>query len=283
MFEKYDLHTHSTASDGTLSPAELIQRAAEAGITVVALTDHDTTLGLAAAAEAAREWGVRLIPGVEVSVTWQSRVIHIVGLGIAPDNMELNQGLESLREFRHWRAEEIGRRLGKSGIAGAYEGARKFSRGHLIGRAHFARFLVDQGYAPDFRKVFKQYLVRGKPGYVPGQWASLENAVAWIRAAGGQAVIAHPARYPLTRTRLRRLMTEFMDAGGEGIEVVSGCHSRDDVFKIAAHTRDFGLLASTGSDYHGPEQPWTSLGRLPTLPQGVKPIWQDWTPVRSTT
>jgi len=273
---KYDLHTHSTASDGTLTPAQLVVRAAAAGVDVLALTDHDTTAGLSEAAAEARRRGIGLVPGVEISVSWGQQVIHLVGLGVDVGHEPLQLGLAGLCEFRDWRAREIGRRLEKKGIPGAFEGARAFSNGRLIGRTHFARFLVDRGHAVNVRKVFQHFLVRGKPGYVPGRWASLEDAVGWIRGAGGQAVVAHPARYPLTRSKLRRLFSDFSDAGGVALEVISGSHSRDDAFTMARHARDFGLRASAGSDYHGPENPWIELGQLPPLPNDVIPVWRDW-------
>lgn len=272
----FDLHAHSTASDGSLSPAALMQRAQAAGVDVMALTDHDTLEGLDEAAATARALGVTFVPGVEVSVTWQGITVHILGLSVDAHNDDLSQGLADLRKFRDWRAEEIGRRLARDGIPGAYEGARGLSNGRLISRTHFARFLVAQGYAPDLRRVFRRFLVNGKPGYVAGEWASLGDAVAWIRAAGGQAVIAHPARYGLTRSKLRRLIGAFAEVGGAALEVVSGSHSRDDYFTMAMHARDFGLLASAGSDYHGPEHPWIELGQLPALPIGCKAIWKDW-------
>jgi len=276
MPSRFDLHSHSTASDGTLSPSQLMARAHAAGVGVMALTDHDTLEGLPEAAAAGRRLGLDFVPGVEVSVTWQAITVHIVGLGVDPENAVLQRGLAALREYRDWRAEEIGRRLARAGIGGAFEGARALSNGRLISRTHFARFLVDNGHAADVRAVFRKFLVNGRPGHVAGQWAELGDAVRWIRLAGGQAVIAHPARYPLTRGKLRRLIGDFVAAGGEGLEVVSGSHSRDDYFTMAKHARDFGLLASAGSDYHGPEHPWIELGRLPELPDGCKAIWKDW-------
>jgi predicted metal-dependent phosphoesterase TrpH len=179
-------------------------------------------------------------------------------------------------EFRSWRAEEIGRRLAKHGVEDAYDGAKALSNGTLIGRTHFARFLVSRRVAVDMADVFRRFLTNGKPGYVPGHWATLEDAVAWIRAAGGQAVVAHPARYDLTRTRVQQLLGEFRELGGVAIEVVTGSHTRDDAFTFARHAREQRLLASVGSDYHGPENPWVSLGRLPSLPEGCTPIWHDW-------
>jgi predicted metal-dependent phosphoesterase TrpH len=271
-----DLHAHSTASDGTLTPTQLVERAHAAGVRVLALTDHDTLAGLAEADAAAAHLGLGFVPGVEVSVTWQGSTVHIVGLGVDPDHPVLQRGLAGLREFRDWRAEEIGRRLAANGIEGAFERARDLSNGQLISRTHFARFLVERGYCRDIRAVFGKYLVPGRPGFVAGQWAELGDAVRWIHCAGGRAVIAHPARYKMTRSKLRRLVGEFAGFGGEGIEVVSGSHSRDEYFTMAQLSRDFELCASAGSDYHGPEHPWIELGRLPDLPPGCRPIWHDW-------
>jgi 3',5'-nucleoside bisphosphate phosphatase len=281
MIKSPDLHTHSTASDGTLSPEALVRRAAANGVLVLALTDHDTIDGLGEAAATALTCGVALVPGVEVSVTWDGRTIHLVGLGIDPADRTLTQGLAGVQAHRAWRAEEMGRRLAVKGIAGAYVGAKALSNGHLIGRTHFARFLVSQRLAADERSVFKHFLVNGKPGYVPGAWATLDQAVGWIRGAGGQAVIAHPARYKLTRTKLLRLIGRFKELGGVGIEVVCGSHGRDDAFNFARYAREQRLLASAGSDFHGPHlilstQPWLDLGRLPPLPDGCTPIWHDW-------
>lgn len=269
----FDLHLHSTASDGTLSPTALVERAAAAGVRTLALTDHDTTEGVDEAAAAAARAGLGLVPGVEVSVTWRGRTVHIVGLGVDPGNAALQQGLAGLRAFRNWRAEEIGRRLSTEGVHGTLERARALSNGRLISRTHFARALVERGMAGSVRDVFKRFLVRGRPGHVPGQWAALDDAVRWIVAAGGQAVIAHPARYALNRTQFRRLVEEFMAAGGVGLEVLSGSHSLDDSRLMASYAQAFGLLASAGSDYHGPEQPYLEIGRLPAMPAGCTPIW----------
>jgi predicted metal-dependent phosphoesterase TrpH len=276
-----DLHTHSSASDGTLTPADLVRRAAAAGVPLLALTDHDTTAGLAEAAQTARALDLGFVPGVEISVTWAARTIHIVGLGVDPSDPTLDLGLAGLQTFRAWRAEEMGRRLAKEGIAGAYEGARALSGGRLIGRTHFARFLVQRRVAATERDVFKHFLVARKPGHVAGDWASLAQAVGWIRASGGQAVIAHPARYKLTRTKLLTLIGTFRELGGVGIEVVCGSHSRDEACNVARLAREQRLLASAGSDFHGPQlvltsQPWIDLGRLPALPDACVPIWHDW-------
>lgn len=273
---RYDLHAHSTSSDGTLSPTALMQRAHAAGVEVMALTDHDTVAGIAEARRQAEALQMGFVAGVEISVTWQGGTVHIVGLRVQEDNAVLNKGLDALVEYRDWRAEEIGRRLEKAGYPGLYALAKAHSNGRLISRTHFAHALVERGHADTVRAVFKKFLVKNKPGYINGEWASLQDAVAWIREAGGQAVIAHPARYPLTRGKLRRLIKAFADAGGAGIEVVSGSHNRDEYFTMAQHAKDFGMLASAGSDFHGPENPWIELGRLPDLPSGCRPIWHDW-------
>jgi predicted metal-dependent phosphoesterase TrpH len=272
----FDLHSHSRLSDGTLSPDELVRRARAQGVDVLALTDHDVTDGLAEAAHTAAEVDLQLIPGVEISVTWSGLTFHIVGLNIDPQHAGLQAGLAKLRAFRSERGEEIARRLEKHGIAGALAGAQAFASGPILSRTHFARFLVEAGHAKDMRKVFKKFLTHNRPGYVSGDWATLEEAVSWIRDAGGQAVIAHPARYRVSATRLRQFIEAFKDCGGEGIEVVSGSHSAGDVAGMAQYARRYELLASCGSDYHGPEQSWQELGRPMPLPAGCVPVWKDW-------
>lgn len=275
MTLRYDLHSHSTASDGTLSPAELVARAAKSGVEVLALTDHDTTAGLAEAHTEADKRGVQLVNGVEISVTWRRQTIHVVGLNIDPAYAPLQHGLAALCSFRDWRAEEIARRLHREGIEGALAGARALARGAIISRTHFAHFLVAQGRAATLRDVFRHYLVRNKPGHVSGQWAELEQVLSWVRGAGGQAVIAHPARYNLSATKMRTLIGEFRECGGEGFEVVSGSHNRNDCYAMAGHAERFALYASCGSDYHGPENPWVKLGRLMDFPPGCQPIWES--------
>ncbi len=282
MAISYDLHSHSTASDGTLSPTALVERAHDAGVDVLSLTDHDTLDGLAEAARAAEPLGVTLIPGVEVSVTWSNMTIHVLGLNVQPDDAALRSELLKQQEFRVWRAAEIARKLEQAGIVGALAGARSFCKGSILSRTHFAHFLVHCGHAQSLQDVFRRFLVKGKPGYVSGAWAELPQALDAIRGAGGLPVIAHPARYRLTRSKLQRLIGDFRAAGGLGLEVVSGSHSRDETLHMGALARTNGLLASCGSDYHGPEKPWVQLGHLRELPQGCAPIWQaeDW-PSRS--
>ncbi|NOQ82009.1 MAG: PHP domain-containing protein [Methylophaga sp.] len=269
----YDLHSHSTASDGSLEPEALVARAIEMGVDVLALTDHDGTEGIAAAKQAAQGTDLTLIAGVEISVTWAKGTVHIVGLNIDPNNAVLQQGLTGMRDFRVGRAQEIAKRLDKAGISGALEGAKKYASEVMLGRLHFAKFLVEQNYAKDINDVFKRYLVRNKPGYVPGEWASLDDAVSWITQAGGQAVIAHPARYKMTATKRRRLMTDFKEAGGVGFEVVSGRQHPEEVKTLSKLAEQFELLASCGSDFHTPDNTWVELGKLPSLPESCTPIW----------
>ena len=271
---KYDLHSHSIASDGTLTPTELVHKAEEAGVTHLALTDHDTVAGLPEAQRAADELDIQLIPGAELSAMWNGRTIHIVGLHLDVDAPELQAGIQRQLDFRDWRGKEIARRLEKkAGIENAYEGALSFVHGNLVSRSHFARYLVEAGYAKDFGQVFKKYLLKGKPGHVRGEWATLDEVIGWIRAANGIAVLAHPARYNLTATKLRGLLGEFIEAGGEAIEVLSGSHTPNEVKTMTGHALRFDLLASAGSDYHGPENPWIHLGRLPDMPEACTAIW----------
>lgn len=277
VIENFDLHCHSTASDGLLGPKELVRRAAEHGVTVLALTDHDELRGLEEARETAHEHGIRFVDGVEISVSWNRTTVHVVGLGIDPASKPLAQGLATVRESRMVRAERIAKELALAGIAGSLEGAYSYAENpRLIGRTHFARFLVARGHVRDVKTAFQRYLVRGKPGYVPHQWATLGEAVHWIVAAGGRAVVAHPGRYKLSRPEMRRLLEEFKAAGGQGVEVITGSHTRAHYAEFAALARELGLLASRGSDFHGPQESGMELGRLPPLPPDLTPVWHDW-------
>ena len=274
---RYDLHSHSTCSDGLLAPAALVRRAAERGVQVLALTDHDEIAGLAEAHEAAAESGICLIDGAELSVSWRDVTLHVLALNIDPTCAELADGLTAIREGRSTRARRIGDSLAAAGIPGAYEGALRCTTSEsLISRTHFARFLVEAGHARETRDVFQRYLVPGKPGHVPHEWAGLSQAIDWIHAAGGQAVLAHPGRYKVKAADMRELLGELHDTGGDGIEVLSPSHTAEQIALFARHARLFGLAASSGSDYHGPGESWVDLGDMPPLPAGVTPVWQDW-------
>lgn len=277
----YDLHCHSTASDGVLTPVALVQRAIGMGVDFLALTDHDELAGLAEARQAAADSRMQLVRGVEVSITWGRSTVHIVGLHVDPEEPILRLGLARNRGGRRERARRMAEDLARAGIPGALEGAYAYAvNKDLIGRTHFARFLVEEGVVKDVKTVFKKFLVKGKPGYVSHEWASLQEAVNWIHAAGGQAVIAHPGRYNFGREKLRLLLSEFRDAGGEGIEVVTGSHTPDQVPLFADLAVEFGLLASVGSDFHAPGEGGRELGsvmgRPMNLPERCTPIWSRW-------
>ena len=278
--QNFDLHCHSNVSDGLLPPADLVTRAANNGVTTLALTDHDDIAGLAQARATASELGIRLINGVEISVSWGTHTLHIVGLNIDPESAALVAGLSQLRAGRSERAIKMAEQLAKAGVPDSLAGAYQFAGNqNLIGRLHFARYIVAQGLVKDVRTVFKKYLVKGKPGYVPHQWADLADAVGWIRASGGQAVLAHPGRYLMGDGKMRELLTQFKNYGGIGIEVVTGSHSVEQYALYAKLASKFDLLSSRGSDFHAPDESFRDLGHLPQLPDQCVPVWRDWAEV----
>ena len=277
-----DLHCHSVVSDGLLAPAEVVERAHRNGVEVLALTDHDEVAGLADAAARAASLGLAFVPGVEVSVTWADETIHVVGLRVDYRDEALIAGLARTRNGRDDRAREISEQLAAAGIPGAYEGAlRHAGNPDLISRSHFARYIVETGTCSDVPEVFRRFLVEGRPGYVPHRWARLADAVGWIRAAGGTAVMAHPGRYKLSDLCMDQLIREFRDAGGTAIEVVSGSHTPDQYGEFADTAVRFGLQASRGSDFHGPGESRHDLGSLPPLPKHLQPVWHDWPEVEA--
>ncbi len=270
-----DLHCHSVVSDGTLTPEALAARAKANGVQLWALTDHDEIGGQERAIAAAKAKGMKYLTGVEISITFAGKTVHIVGLGFDHTNEALVQGLRNTRGGRAERAKEMSDGLAKVGIQGAFEGALQYAGNHeLISRTHFARFLVETGVCKDTSEVFRKYLTENKPGFVPHRWASLENAVKWITGAGGVAVIAHPARYGFTANEEFALFTEFKQHGGLGVEVVTGSHSSADALQYAETALEFDLAASRGSDFHSPDESHTDLGTLPWLPGQLKPVWE---------
>jgi 3',5'-nucleoside bisphosphate phosphatase len=270
-----DLHSHSTHSDGQLTPRELIARAHAQGVQVYALTDHDELSGLADARVAAEACGMRFIAGVEISVSWGDETLHIVGLNIDPLHAQIAEGLRGARAGRNARAQRIAADLERAGVPDALTGARRYALNpDLLSRTHFARYLVERGIVRDTQAAFRRYLTPGKPGYVEHQWARLPEAVQWIRAAGGAAVIAHPGRYKLNNRENETLLGEFRDLGGAGVEVVTGSHTADQYATWARYAQRFGLQASAGSDFHGPGESYLDLGRLPDLPYGLTPVWE---------
>lgn len=274
---KFDLHCHSHYSDGVLAPAEVAARAKANGVDVWALTDHDEVSGIAEARAAAQALGLHFVTGVEISVTWSEQTLHIVGLQIDEAHAGLQQGLAETRSGRVRRAEEIARQLEHAGIPDALSGALKYvDNPDLISRTHFARYLVELGVRGSVAEVFKDYLTEGKPGYAPHRWAKLSDALGWIQAAGGVAVIAHPGRYKYSEMAFHALLDEFKQLGGAGIEVVTGSHTVEEYSEYAQVARRFGLLASMGSDFHSPDESRADLGSLPPLPGDLKPVWNDW-------
>jgi len=275
--ENFDLHNHSTSSDGLLSPTELIELASRTGADAIALTDHDTTTGLAEAAEAARAAGIGFVPGVEVSVTWGETVLHVVGLQIDPESAELRQGLDSIRAGRLGRAKRIGDALAKLGFEKTFDAALALAKDErMLSRTHFARHLVERGAVRDIQAAFDKYLAKGKPAYVSHRWAELENAVRWIRASGGTAVLAHPGRYDLKPMMREEMLKQFKALGGAAIEVVTGSHRPEQYALWQREALEHGFLASRGADYHGPGESPCEPGRLAPLHGSLTPVWSTW-------
>lgn len=272
-----DLHSHSRCSDGSLAPAELVAMAARAGVKALALTDHDSVEGLAEAGAAARELGLTLVPGVELSAVWNANNIHVVGLQVDPGHPVLRDGLSRQAGARAERGRLIGERLEALGMPGAYEGALALASGpDAVSRTHFSQWLLAAGHVGSLQQAFDRYLGPRKPASVPMPWATLDEVIAWIRAAGGVAVLAHPGRYPLTRTKMRALINDFRQAGGEAIEVSTATEKPDMIRYLGQLAGQLGLLASQGSDYHGRSTPWITLGQFSVLPAGVQPVWTAW-------
>ena len=270
-----DLHCHSTVSDGTLEPEALAARAKANGVELWALTDHDELGGQQRARDAARALALPYLTGVEISVSFLGTTVHIVGLGIDPDDAALMAGLAATRGGRRERALEMAEGLAQVGIVDTFEGACRYAGNpELISRTHFARHLVETGICADTQEVFRRFLVEGKPGFVPHRWATLGDAVGWIVAAGGVAIVAHPARYRFSPNEEYALFTEFKGHGGRGVEVTTGSHTAAEAERYAGTAREFDLLASCGSDFHSPDESRIDLGGLPPLPAGLKPVWE---------
>jgi predicted metal-dependent phosphoesterase TrpH len=272
-----DLHCHSSYSDGSLPPEELARRAHAGGVQLWSLTDHDELAGQPAARAAAQALGMAYVTGVEISVSFIGETVHILGFDVDVSHPALVQGLAGLRAGRNQRARDMGDSLAKAGIPGAFEGACAYAANpELVSRTHFARFLVDKGHCANVQEVFHRYLKEGKPGFVPHRWAGLGEALGWVQAAGGVAVIAHPARYRFSPTEEFALFSEFQAHGGRGVEVTCGAHFPDEVTKYAAMADEFGLLASRGSDFHAPGESRVEPGTLPDLPGRCTPVWSLW-------
>jgi 3',5'-nucleoside bisphosphate phosphatase len=271
-----DLHCHSNRSDGALAPEEVAQRAVDNGVQLWSLTDHDELSGIPAARAVANQANMAFIAGVEVSVTWGGETIHIVGLNVDETHPVLVDGLQRTRSGRDQRGREMGNMLEAVGVKDAYEGAMSIaSNPSLLGRTHFARFIVSQGYCNTVGEVFQRYMTPGKPGYVEHRWARLSEAVDWISAAGGVAVVAHPGRYRLSENHLHLLLEEFKQCGGQAIEVVCGSHTKDQYSRFGKLAKQMDFKASRGSDFHAPAESHIELGRLPPLPDWLVPVWHQ--------
>ena len=274
---RIDLHSHTTASDGRLEPKDLVERALSFDIEVLAITDHDTVDGLALAKQYVQDNNlpIKIINGIEISTVWQNKDIHIVGLNIDPENEQLSALIEQQKQHRITRSELIAERLQKATRVGVLEEVRQIAGDAPVTRAHFAKWLVDNGYAKTMQMVFKKYLTRNNPGYVPPNWCSMKDAVDAIHAAGGMAVLAHPGRYKLTAKWIKRLLAAFVEAGGDAMEVAQPQQAQQERRNLADYAIQYKLLASQGSDFHYPS-PWMELGRNLWLPAGVEPVWKDW-------
>jgi predicted metal-dependent phosphoesterase TrpH len=274
---KVDLHCHSNVSDGVLAPAAVAAYARKGGVDAWALTDHDEVGGIKAARVKATELGMRFVAGVEISITWGGETVHMVGLQVDEDNPVLQQGLAATRAGRDGRGREIAAQLEKAGIPDCYQGALKYvGNPDLLSRTHFARYLCEIGACSNTSEVFRKYLTEGRPGYVPHRWASLADAMHWIRTAGGIPVIAHPGRYRFDAIAEGALFDEFKQRGGNAIEVVTGSHTPDQYVEYAEMARRYGFLASRGTDFHAPGEARVEFDKLPPLPANVTPVWHDW-------
>jgi predicted metal-dependent phosphoesterase TrpH len=275
--DNYDLHNHSTASDGLLTPTQLMELGARRGVHEMALTDHDTIDGLEEAAAAARKCGMRFVGGVEISVTWGETTVHVVGLGIDPSSEVLAGGRRSIREGRLGRAKRMAEALEGLGIHGTLEAALALAGSEqTLSRTHFARHLAEVGAVKDTQRAFDKYLGKGKPAYVRHEWARLEEALGWIIGAGGVAVLAHPGRYGLKPLGRATLLEEFKRLGGEAIEVVTGSHRPEEYATWRRVAEEYGFLASRGSDFHGPGESPVEPGGLPPLSASLEPVWTRW-------
>lgn len=273
--QRYDLHCHSTFSDGLLSPAEVVALAKQNGVDVLALTDHDCVEGLAPARLAATEHGIQLVAGVEISCQWDGRTIHVVGLNVDPENATLQAGLAELQIARRQRARDMATRLEKNGMSGTQEWVEQQLETLNVTRTHFARYIVERGNAKNVQDAFNRYLASGKPGYAKAQWATFDQAVSWINTAGGAAVVAHPSRYEFTFTKCKIMLDDFKTSGGAGIEVVYGGCDRERIENHVRLCKALDLAGSCGSDFHDPAIQWTRFGNLPPMPKAVTPIWLD--------
>ena len=274
MTEIYDLHCHSSASDGFLTPTEVILRAQQMGVTSLSLTDHDTINGQAEAAKAALDNNINFIPGIEISTTWENKCFHIIGLNIDYQHPALINGIQALQTLRVERAKKIALKLEKKRIPNVYQAVLEAAKGGMVTRAHFADYLLSHNYVATQQEAFDRYLGQGKPAFVSTVWADLQEAVGWITQSGGVAVVAHPMRYRMSASWMRRFLSFFKQTGGQGIEVITGRTNPDEIRRAMLYATQYDLAASVGSDFHTPKNKWVELGRLSPLPKNIKPVWE---------
>jgi len=272
-----DLHNHSYYSDGVLSPSEVVELANQAGCDLFALTDHDTTEGLNEAKKTAAELPLSLIDGVEISAFWRNMTIHIVGLGVDINNETLQQGLKHNQDLRAERAEKIALGLRRAGIADAAEKTQLLSKTAMLTRTHFAQMLIAEGYCKDMKSVFRRFLTGKKPGGVRVEWRDFSEVIDWIHAAGGKAVVAHPFRYRMTNTKIKKMLLDFKEAGGDGLEVITATSTAEEINWSNQWSEEFNLLSSCGSDYHGWPNQRIQIGKLKTLTNPDNAIWRHLT------
>jgi predicted metal-dependent phosphoesterase TrpH len=270
---KTDLHSHSYYSDGILSPSEVVSLAHKSGCNLFSLTDHDTTEGLIEAQLESNKLNLNFINGVEISAFWRNSAIHIVGLGIDEDNDELQTGLAFNQTLRKDRAKKIALGLWRSGIKDAFEKAEKVSGGHMLTRTHFAQMLIQEGYCKDMKSVFRRYLTGRKPGGVRVEWKDFDEVIKWIQSAGGKALIAHPFRYRMTHTKIKKMLIDFKEANGDGFEVINANSTDEEISLGDQWSEDYNLLASIGSDFHGWPNQRVQIGNLADLPNNSRAIW----------
>lgn len=270
---KFDLHCHSTASDGKLSPQDVLAEAKKSGVSLFALTDHDTVDGYLSVRDQAE--GIQLVSGIELSSLWSGMSIHIVGLDFDAEHPAIQQAIGDLRKAREERAYKLDKKLEKLGMPNTLQGALRFCPDiGQIGRPHFAEYMVKQGYVESINKAFDQWLGAGKIGDIKTGFPSMENCVEAINKAGGVAVIAHPLRYKMTMTKLRALISCFKQAGGQAVEVSNTQMHPDKRIQLCRYIEQQGLAGSGGADFHSPEWQWTQIGNIPSIPQTIQPVWE---------
>ena len=276
IYSKIDLHCHSNCSDGALSPEDLLARASEKGVDCLALTDHDTIAGQVRAAQAAKEYAIQMVSGIELSCVWSNYTIHVLGLNFDLDSQIMLDVEKRQTESRIERAQIIAEKLQKKGLPNIYDDACSKTATGVPGRPHFAEVMLEQGLVSSVGEAFKKYLGSGKPGDVKSLWPDIEEVTEWIKSANGTAVIAHPRKYDMTLTKLRKMISVFTESGGEGIEVITSGQKQGEVGMLSDLCQRMNLKGSLGSDFHSPNYAWAELGRIPSLPSSVEPVWSDW-------